>query len=239
MSTAIDGLVFDLDNTLLDRYSVFLGVVGSFYEEHLQPAALAERDEAVEMMVRWDGDGYNDRAGMLRRWLSEWPDVRLDMESLTTWYRAEMKRQVEPDAEINRFLTHLNERGMPWGIVTNGSPSQHDKCRKAGLDKLAPFIIVSEEAGYRKPDPRIFRDALEATGLSTPEQVMFIGDNPEADIDGAKRFGMKTAWVRRGRQYPPDLKPPDHVIDHVTEVRNIVDPALSVPRATPLWPPLP
>ncbi len=214
--------MFDLDNTLLDRYSAFVGVAESFYEEHLRPTTFVKRAEAVAMMVLWDGDGYTDREGMLARWLDEWPDVRLDMGSLKRWYRFEMERQVRPDAEVNGFLAHLNERHVPWGIVTNGSPSQHGKCRAAGLDKLAAFIIVSEEAGYRKPDPRIFRDALEATGLPTPEQVIFVGDNPLADIDGAKRFGMKAAWVRRGRQYPDDLQPPDHVIDHVTEVRNIV-----------------
>ena len=219
----VDGLVFDLDNTLLDRYSAFVGVAGSFYEEHLRSTTSVERDEAVAMMVVWDGDGYNDREGMLERWLGEWPDVGLDMGSLKRWYRFEMERQVQPDAEVNGFLAYLNERRMPWGIVTNGSPSQHGKCRKAGLDKLAGFIIVSEEAGYRKPDPRIFRDALEAMGLAAPEQVMFVGDNPAADIDGAKRFGMKAAWVRRGRDYPVDLIPPDHVIDHVVEVRSFVD----------------
>ena len=222
MNTGVEGLVFDLDNTLLDRYSVFLGVAESFFDEHLRPTTLVERDEAVAMMVRWDGDGYNDREGMLRRWLSEWPDVRLDMDSLTEWYRSEMEWQVEPDADINEFLAHLNERQVPWGIVTNGSPSQHGKCRAAGLDKLAGFVIVSEEAGYAKPDLRIFQDALEATGLVAPEQVMFVGDNPEADIDGAKQFGMKAAWVRRGRPYPSDLQPPDHVIDHVIEVGDIV-----------------
>ena len=222
MDTVVDGLVFDLDNTLLDREATFLGVAESFYEEHLRAATLVERDEAVAMMVRWDGDGYNDREGMLKRWLSEWPDLGFDMGSLKKWYRSEMEQQVKPDVEVNGFLAQLNERQAPWGIVTNGSPSQHGKCRQAGLDELAPFIIVSEEVGYRKPDPRIFRDALEATGLAVPEQVMFVGDNPMADIDGAKRFGMKAAWVRRGRQYPDDLQPPDHVIDSVMEVRDIV-----------------
>ena len=94
------------------------------------------------------------------------------------------------------------------------------------MDRLASFIIVSEEAGYEKPDPRIFHDALMATGLTAPGQVMFAGDNPLADIDGAKRFGMKAAWIKRGRQYPADLQPPDHIIDHVTEVRNIVSVSL-------------
>ena len=221
MGTTIRGLVFDLDNTLLDRETAFYRVADSFHNEHLREATSVTRDDAVAMMVRWDDDGYSDRKAMLARWLGEWPEAGLDTESLTSWYRSEMTRQVEPDVEINGLLAGLNERHVPWGIVTNGSPSQHGKCRAAGLDELAPFIIVSEEAGYRKPDPRIFRDALEATGLTAPEEVMFVGDNPVADIDGAKRFGMRAAWLRRGRQYPADLQPPDHTIDHITELWDI------------------
>lgn len=220
--TVVRGLVFDLDNTLLDREATFIRVARSFYEELLRGTASVTRDDAVAMMVCWDSDGYSDRQTMLSRWLGEWPETGLDMGSLTRWYRSTMARHVKPDVEVNRFLACLNERQVPWGIVTNGSSSQHDKCRAAGLDSLAPFIIVSEEAGYRKPDPRIFRDALKATGLTSPEQIMFVGDNPLADIDGSRRFGMKAAWIRRGRQYPVDLQPPDHIIDVVTEVQNIV-----------------
>ncbi len=222
LDTVVDGLVFDLDNTLLDRQATFIRVAGNFYEEHLCATNSVNRDDAVEMMVRWDADGYSNREEMLTRWLNEWPEAGLDLRSLTEWYRSAMARQVQPDMEVNQFLTYLNDQQVPWGIVTNGSKNQHIKCRAAGLDQLAPFIIVSEEAGYAKPDPRIFRDALKATGLTSPEQIMFIGDNPVADIDGAKRFGMKAAWIRRGMEYPVDLQPPDHVIGFVTEVRNIV-----------------
>ena len=179
--------------------------------------------EAVDKMVRWDQDGYADREMMFKRWVAEWPEAALDAEQLLPWYRLEMRRHVKPDADNNRLLADLNRRGVPWGIVTNGSTTgQHVACQAAGLDRLAPFIIVSEAAGYKKPDPRIFRDALKLTGLSSPEHVLFVGDNPRADIDGAKRFGMKTAWVSRGRQFPDGLEPPNHVIDHVAELRNIV-----------------
>ena len=219
----VNGLVFDLDNTLLDRQAVFVKVAESFYDEHLRVIASVAREEAVAMMVRWDGDGYADREEMRMRWLREWPASGLDMKSLVEWYRSAMRRHVEPDLEVNGFLSRLNDRHVPWGIVTNGSTNQHGKCRAAGLEQLAPFVIVSEEVGYRKPDPRIFRDALAATGLTAPEQVMFVGDNPEADIDGAKRFGMKATWIRRGRQYPADLQPPDHVVDHVMEVRSLME----------------
>ncbi len=89
----------------------------------------------------WDSDGYADRGQMFARWLEEWPETGLDMASLARWYRSEMDRQVKPDMEVNGFLAQLNERRVPWGIVTNGRTSQHGKCRAAGLDRLAPFII--------------------------------------------------------------------------------------------------
>ena len=222
LDNVVKGLVFDLDNTLLDRESAFERAVGNFYENHLRTATSATKGDVVAKMVRWDNDGFRNRQTMFARWIGEWPEVGLDIEYLTRWYRSEMERQIKPDMKVNGLLAHLNDRQVPWGIVTNGSKNQRRNCRAADLDRLAHFIIVSEEAGYAKPDPRIFRDALIRAGLSKPEQVMFIGDNPLADIDGAKRFGMQTAWVRRGRQYPVDLLQPDHVIDHVAQVRNII-----------------
>lgn len=223
MDIVVNGLVFDLDNTLLDRQSTFIRVADNFYDEYLCTITSVTRDDAVAMMVQWDGDGYANRQEMFTQWVCEWRESGLDMGTLTKWYRSAMERQVRPDMEVNGLLAYLNDQQVPWGIVTNGSRNQLRKCQAAGLSQLAPFIIVSEEAGYAKPDPRIFRDALNAIGLTSPEQIMFIGDNPIADINGAKRFGMKAAWIRRGRQYPVDLQPPDHVFDSVTEVRHIID----------------
>ena len=223
MGTIVEGLIFDLDNTLLDRQAVFRRFAGQFYEKYLSATTPVSRDDAVAKMVEWDEDGYISREKMFARWIEEWPEVGLEVGPLEGLYRSGMERQVMPDPEVNGFLAYLNDQQTPWGIVTNGSRNQRHMCRAAGLDELAPFIIVSEEAGYAKPDPRIFRDALRATGLTRPEQIMFVGDNPVADVDGAKRFGMKAAWVRRGREYPVGLETPDYVVDLVTEVRDVVD----------------
>ena len=223
MNNVVQGLLFDLDNTLVDREAAFVRVAEDFYEEHLRAMVSHSREEAVAMMIHWDRDGYANREAMFQQWLSEWPEIGLDVTSLTNWYRSRKEQRVEPNLDVNGFLAELNKRQVPWGIVTNGNPIvQYNTCRAAGLYQLAPFIIISEEVGYAKPDPRIFRDALKATGLTAPQQVMFVGDNPLADIAGAKAFGMKTAWVRRGRHYPEDLRPPDYVIDDFTEVRDLV-----------------
>ena len=95
-TTLVHGLVFDLDNTLLDREATFLRVAENFYEEHLCATMSVTRDGAVAMMVRWDCDGYSNREAMFAQWLCEWPEAGLDMGSLKKWYRSEMERQVKP-----------------------------------------------------------------------------------------------------------------------------------------------
>lgn len=228
MDLTVDGLVFDLDNTLFDFDRAFAGVARDFYEQHLRAATSITCADAVAMMARWDHELHavtqyvpNLRERRFARWLSEWPGTGLDIAGLTGWYEEAMDRQMKPDPEVRSFLAQLNDWQLPWGIVTNGpSEMQRHKCQALGLDQIAPFIIVSEEAGYAKPDPRIFRDALDAMGIGQPERVMFVGDNPRTDIDGARRAGMKTAWVRRGHQFPSDLHPPDHAVDSVLEVRQ-------------------
>ena len=230
MDLTVDGLVFDLDNTLFDFERAFAGVARDFYDQHLRTTQSIARADAVAMMVRWDAEIHavtqyvpNLRERRFARWLSEWPDTGLDIAALTEWYDDAMNQQMRPDPEVSSFLARLNARDVPWGIVTNGpSEMQRHKCQALGLDQMAPFTIVSEEVGYAKPDHRIFRDALDATGLSQPEQVMFVGDDPRTDIDGARRFGMRTAWVRRGQQFPADLHPPDQTVDSVLEVQPVL-----------------
>lgn len=223
MTTPITAILFDLDNTLFNREAAFRGVAEDFYGEFLASPAPPARDEAVALMVAWDGDGYSNRREMRERWLAEWPEAGLDFDAFNRWYRQAMDRRSAPDAPVNGFLAELNRAGMPWGIVTNGNgPNQRAKCTSTGLAELARFIIVSEEQGYAKPDPRIYRDALNALGLPSPDEVMFVGDNPVTDIAGAGAFGMRTAWVSRGRQFPADLHPPDHVIERVTDLREVL-----------------
>ncbi len=218
----IESVLFDLDNTLVDRESMFLRVAEAFYREHTPVAATAPLEQVVELLVTWDEDGYSDREEMLARWLAKWPDCGKTYDTLTSWYRSTMANATRPDSQVNAFLEDLNEKGVPLGIVTNGSSNQRSKCQVAGLDRLVRFIIVSEEAGYKKPDARIFADALDRLGLETPSNVLFVGDHPVNDIDGPKRFGMQTAWVSRGRRYPTDLMRPDHVVDRISDLGLIV-----------------
>ena len=81
--------------------------------------------------------------------------------------------------------------------------------------------MVSEEYGARKPDPAIFRYALKLLGKEA-ESTLFIGDNAEEDIVGAAVVNMQTAWIRLGREWETNFVFPDHIVDKVWEVEQIV-----------------
>lgn len=83
---------------------------------------------------------------------------------------------------------------VPLGIISNGfADIQRARLASSGLDRFFDHIILSEEVGWRKPDLRIFRVALDAAGTA-PEETLYIGDTFLYDIRGASLAGFRTIW---------------------------------------------
>jgi len=76
-----------------------------------------------------------------------------------------------------------------------------------GLDQFFAVRVLSSRFGFKKPDPRLFRIATDQLGVS-PEDCVYVGDNPCKDLSGAKRVGMKfllfNAERREYNGYVPD-----------------------------------
>jgi HAD superfamily hydrolase (TIGR01509 family) len=80
------------------------------------------------------------------------------------------------------------------------------------------FVLVSEAVQAYKPDPRVFRRALEQLGLQ-PHEVLHVGDSDIDDVKGAKAAGLRVAWLNRtGRHARPEVSAPDHEIRDLTEL---------------------
>ncbi|MDH3699516.1 MAG: YjjG family noncanonical pyrimidine nucleotidase [Flavobacteriaceae bacterium] len=81
--------------------------------------------------------------------------------------------------------------GYNLHIITNGFQEiQHKKLKNARIDHYFDIIVNSEMAGVKKPNPGIFRLALEEAKVG-PEKALMIGDNLEADILGAQAVGIR------------------------------------------------
>ncbi len=117
-------------------------------------------------------------------------------------------------------------RGTPIAVVSNADDAMLREI--LARNRLAFDVVVTSEAcrSY-KPAARIFEEALRELGMS-PREAIHVGDSLEADVGGAQRLGMATAWVNRAAEaMPADAPRPDVVL------RNLSDllPALGRPES--------
>jgi putative hydrolase of the HAD superfamily len=85
-------------------------------------------------------------------------------------------------------------------LITNGFQEvQHTKLSGSGMDSYFETLTVSEEVGVKKPNPEIFRYALQKAG-ATAEESLMIGDEMAVDIDGARAAGMDQILFNRSGQ---------------------------------------
>ena len=108
-------------------------------------------------------------------------------------YRGELETPY-PDAE--EALRVLAGR-YSLGVIANQADGLRERLEEWGFGRYLSLVVSSWEAGVMKPDPAIFRLALEQAGCRPREAVM-VGDRLDNDVFPAKSLGMAAVWVRRG-----------------------------------------
>lgn len=103
------------------------------------------------------------------------------------------------------------------------TPTARRLLERNGIAEWFEQVIVSAEEGVCKPHREIFLRTLSRMRL-TPREALFIGDNLDIDIAGAKGVGMDVAWVNRGGEAVRDGIPaPDYTLASLTELRQKLD----------------
>lgn len=135
-------------------------------------------------------------------------------------YLAE-RRAMEGAAELLAALAPI----VRIGIVSNNLlDEQREKLEFCALDRYVGALVVSGDVGISKPEPGIFRIALERLGVAADEAVM-LGDSWAADVVGARRAGIRAIWFNPlGRPKPSD---PD--ADAVLEIASLAPPDRVLP----------
>lgn len=200
--------LFDLDGTLVDRtpsLRAFLpGQLARFGTEGPERTAAFER-----RFLELDANGYGHKERLYETLRVEF-GLRAGVDELVRDFRANAFRRAFLFEGAAAVLTELRGRGHRLGIVSNGSAAtQRAKLAATGLAARVDAVLVSGEVGLRKPDPEIFRRAARELGVE-PRACVFVGDDPERDVAGAGRAGMRTAWLEHHRTWPAGLEPAPH-----------------------------
>ena len=184
----VSALVFDLDQTLLDRQAAFDDWMASLDLTSLERKRFRELDD--------NGDGerepfFDAVASLIGEPLSQQSFV----ESLL--------RFAMPDHALIRTLKRL-QANYVLAILTNGGAlSQQTKIDSLGLCEVFPSnrIFVSSVIGFEKPDPNAFHLVAQAIGVAN-EACLYFGDRIETDVFAARRAGWRACHVAG----PDDLK---------------------------------
>ena len=90
----------------------------------------------------------------------------------------------------------LKDRGILLGVISNASRELSQSCREMGLLPYLDMVLTSQEAGAAKPEPLIFLTALKKLDVLA-EETVYVGDQYEADVLGARGAGIRPILIDR------------------------------------------
>jgi putative hydrolase of the HAD superfamily len=98
-------------------------------------------------------------------------------------------------------VDRLREAGVSLGVISNFEEWLERLLETLGVTGYFPVRVISGVEGVEKPDPEIFRIALERGGVAAEESV-YVGDHPFFDIEAAEEVGMVAVLIDRRGRYP-------------------------------------
>ena len=213
----IRAVCFDLDNTLweigpvLERAERILADwMRTRYPRIPERFSTAEiREARAQLMVELPHQAHDLTFLSLENLarLAQAVGYERDMaqEAFAVWHAA--RNLCVPCDDVLPALEKLKAR-YRLATLTNGNAN-------LGTIGIAHHFEVSLHAaalGCAKPDPRTYRAIADALTLD-PAEILFVGDEPHADVIGPRNAGMQTVWINRGgHEWPADLAAADHVV---------------------------
>ncbi|CAM4413141.1 2-haloalkanoic acid dehalogenase [Bacillus manliponensis] len=111
-----------------------------------------------------------------------------------------------------------NLAGCRLAIITNGfTDVQTSRIGSSPLSNTFEHIIISEEAGFQKPEKGIFDYAFSKLQITDKAKVLIVGDSLTSDIQGGINYGIDTCW------FNPHLKENNIGIKPTFEIRELTD----------------
>lgn len=218
----VDAVVFDLDGTLIDSLSVYVGILNAAFERlDLPPISPDNTREAVrDGAFDWDSvlpEGIRDQK-------AEWvPRCFRIIAEIQPQILRENLRLIAGAADM---LRELSKAGLNLGLVTSTLGRYlEDKLtplRAAGVDRLFRMILTEDELSTRKPSPVSLIECAKRMGLA-PGRMVYVGDS-RVDIRAGKAAGTRTIGVLTGIDGRAALaaEAPDAILESITALREAI-----------------
>ncbi len=221
----IKGVVFDLDNTLLDFMKMKEFAVKAAIKGMIEAGLKVNEDKSyIEINSIYEEFGWENQKVFdvfLEKTIGH-VDNKFLAAGIVAYRRArEANLMAYPN--VNKTLLALSKLGIKLGVVSD-APSREAWMRIYYLNLYHYFdvVITYDDSGERKPSPKPFQLALDGMGLR-PEETIMIGYWPERDVVGAQQIGMKTAFARYGDTFGTINSGADWDLNDIYELVGIIN----------------
>jgi putative hydrolase of the HAD superfamily len=192
---AIYGSIAERYGVIADSSRIELEFRRAFRSRSLAPLPSAAPGDTAAAEKRWWSDVVADVLGARMSGTV----LRNYFEEVFEFYRGEGAWELYPDT--TSALESLRERGYRLGVLSNFDSRLHPLLRGLGIDDFFESVTTSWEAGAAKPDPRIFRAALERMNVG-PARALHVGDSRTEDYEGARSAGLRAVLLDRDGNAP-------------------------------------
>ena len=224
MAREYKGIFFDADDTLFDYPSAERTALRACLDEFRIPVP---PDPFVRAYRRHNHDIWKEfergeidqaflRIERFRRLTAELGLPALPLAKVSSFYLEALSGQSQLLPGALETIRGLAER-FPLALITNGIAAVQN--RRFAASPITPYfkaIVISEEVGIAKPDPRIFRPALETIGIEAAD-VLYVGDSVTSDMAAARNAGMDFCWVNPSGAPVPEGHAPGYIITAISE----------------------
>jgi len=222
--TIIKGVIFDLDNTLLDFMKMKEFAVKAAIKGMIEAGLSIKEEKAYKDIVEiyekfgWENQSVFDV--FLKKEIG-YVDNKFLAAGIVAYRRArEANLMAYPN--VNNTLMFLVKNGIKLGVVSD-APSREAWMRIYYLNLYHFFdvVITYDDSQERKPSSKPFELALKKMDLISNETIM-VGDWPDRDVVGAKKIGMRTAFARYGDTFGTKVSGADWDLNDIYDIIKIV-----------------
>jgi len=220
---AYDAVFWDIGGVIVELKSVREGYAA--FVADLADAHGLDAETALETWRSTLGDHFKEREGTEYRTAREGYEkataALFDRDPPGGWekrFRAATDATLRAEDGAVETIEALADAGVTQAIVSDIDTREAENMLETfGVRECFAHVTTSEAVGYTKPDERMFRDALEATGVD-PERTLMVGDRYGHDVAGAAALGIGAVGYGEAGQGPEA----DHEISDLRELLDVV-----------------
>jgi putative hydrolase of the HAD superfamily len=216
---------FDLDDCLFDSTGLSERARIKGIEAMIKLGLKINRNEAIDLIkeiVNEYGSNFSKHYNFFIRRLNEIRNYHISsydkykyIAGAVIAYHQEKIESIKLYKDVKPCLEELRDMNIKTAIISDGIPiKQYEKILRLNIEELIDFVVISDEIGMKKPNPKIFAYCLKKFGINGDETI-YIGDRVDKDVIPAHLNNMNTVYIHRGGKYN-NFKLKDGYLDEIT-----------------------